>query len=192
MNPHRLAIAGVLLFIAALYVTFRFLGFPAGLFCAAFVGGFVIWVPTLRRQPIDPLRILMPHIIAVILFVIHVYEEFRGHIEIFMSKLTGIDVTQANFLTIAAFIAPVIWLTGLAMAMRRWQFGYFLICVFYFGMMFGEPQHFVFPFIENGTFHYVAGMYTAALPSMAGWWAFLVAVREMRTLKAEAIRAMPL
>ena len=91
----------------------------------------------------------MPHIVAVIFIVIHVYEEYRGHIEIFMTKLTGIDVTQTNFLTIAAFIAPVIWLSGLVLALRRLQFGYFLICVFYFGMMFGEPEHFIFPFIEN-------------------------------------------
>jgi hypothetical protein len=180
---HRGAVAGVLLFIAALYIGFRLLGYPAGLFCAAFVGGFILWMPTLRRQPIDPIRILVPHLVAVILFVIHVYEEFRGHIEVFMSKLTGIEVTQTTFLTIAAFIAPVIWLAGLVLALRRRQFGYFLVCVFYFGMMFGEPQHFVFPFIENGTCHYVAGMYTAALPSAAGWWAFLVVLREIRTEK---------
>lgn len=180
MRRQRVTIAVILLFILALYVIFRLLHFPAGLFCAAFIGGFVLWVPTLRRQSIDPHRILLPHLVAVILFIIHVYEEFRAHIEIFMSKLTGIDVSQIDFLTIAAFIAPVIWLTGLVLALRRWQFGYFLICVFYFGMMFGEPEHFIFPFIENGTFHYVAGMYTAALPSIAGWWAFLVVVREVR------------
>jgi len=85
-----------------------------------------------------------------------------------MSKFTDIDITQTNFLTIAAFIAPVIWIGVLTMALRRWPFGYFLICVFYFGMIFGEPLHFVFPFIENLTFHYVAGMYSAAFQSAAG------------------------
>lgn len=180
MSVRPLAIAGVLVFIAALYVLFRALGFPAGLFCTAFVGGFVLWIPTLQRHPIEVKTILLPHLVTVIFFVVHVFEEYRGHIEIFMSKLTGIDVTQTNFLTIAAFIAPVIWLTGLVLALRGWQFGYFLACVFYFGMMFGEPMHFVFPFIENGTFHYVAGMYTAALPSIAGWWTFVVMVREVR------------
>lgn len=186
MRARSWAIPGIVMFIVALYVAFRVLGFPAALFCVTFVGGFVLWIPTLRRHPIDPLRILIPHLLAVIFFVIHVYEEYRGHIEIFMSKLTGVDVTQTNFLTIAAFIAPVIWLTGLVMTMRRWQFGYFLICVFYFGMMFGEPQHFVFPFIEDGKFHYIAGMYTAALPSIAGWWAFLVVVREIRAKRLDS------
>jgi hypothetical protein len=180
MTYRRLAIGGVLLFIAALYAVFRALGYPAGLFCTAFVGGFVLWLRTLQRQPIDPHVILLPHLVTVILFIAHVYEEYRAHIEIFMSKFTGIAVTQTNFLTIAAFIAPMIWLTGLVLALRRRQFGYFLICVFYFGMMFGEPMHFVFPFIENGTFHYVAGMYTAALPSIAGWSTFLILVRETR------------
>jgi len=183
MKRENLAVLGIALFIGALYGTFRLLGFPAGLFCTAFVGGFVLWFLTLRRHPIDPHKVLTPHLLAVMFFVVHVYEEFRGHIETFMSRLTGLDVTQANFLTIAAFIAPVIWLSGLIMALRRWQFGYFLLCVFYFGMMFGEPQHFVFPFIENRTFHYVAGMYTALLPSLAGWWAFIVVVREIRNAK---------
>ncbi len=100
-----------------------------------------------------------------------------------MTRLTGLQVTQKDFLTIAAFIAPIIWLTGAVMALRRWHFGYFFVSVFYFGMMFGEPTHFVFPFVENGKFHYVAGMYTAALPSIAGWYAFSVVVREMRRMK---------
>jgi len=188
MRARPFAIGGVLLFIAALYTVFRWLGFPAGLFCTAFVGGFVLWIPTLQRHPIDTDVILIPHLVTVTFFIVHVFEEYRGHIEVFMSKLTGINVTQSNFLTIAAFIAPVIWLTGLLLARRRWQFGYFLMCVFYFGMMFAEPMHFVFPFMENGTFHYVAGMYTAALPSIAGWWTFMVMVREVRRARtAEAL-----
>ncbi len=189
MRTRPVAIVGMLVFIAALYTVFRALGFPAGLFCTAFVGGFVLWIPTLQRQPIDMHAILLPHLVTVIFFIVHVFEEYRGHIEIFMSKLTGIDVTQANFLAVAAFIAPVIWLTGLVLGLRRWQFGYFLACVFYFGMMFAEPMHFVFPFIENGTFHYVAGMYTAALPSIAGWWTFVAMVREVRRAKSVAALA---
>ena len=116
MSARPVAITGMLVFIAALYAVFRALGFPAGLFCTAFVGGFVLWIPTLQRQPIDMHVILVPHLVTVIFFIVHVFEEYRGHIEIFMSKLTGIDVTQTNFLTIAAFIAPVIWLTALCSA----------------------------------------------------------------------------
>jgi hypothetical protein len=190
MTRKRFALLGVLLFIAALYVTFRLLGFPAGLFSTTFCGGLIVWIATTYRVPVDPHKLILPHLITVILFIVHVYEEFVSHIEIFMTRLTGLQVSQRDFLTIAAFIAPIVWLSGAVMMMRRWHFGFFFASVFYFGMMFGEPTHFIFPFIENGHFHYVAGMYTALLPSIAGWYTFTVAVREMRRRKREAAEAV--
>jgi hypothetical protein len=171
---------GVLAFIAALYVVFRLLELPAGLFSATFVGGLVVWMLTTYRTPIDPHQIVVSHLLTVMLFIGHVYEEYTTHIEVVMTRLTGLQVSQANFLTIAAFIAPVIWIGGLVLVQKRWAFGYFLVSVFYFGMMFGELTHFVFPLILDGRFHYMSGMYTALLPSLAGWNAFFVVWREMR------------
>jgi len=90
-----------------------------------------------------------------------------------MSNFTDIDVTQTNFLTIAAFIAPVIWIGALTMALRRWPFGYFLIFAFQFGMIFGEPLHFVFPFIENLTFPYCGRHVLGGFPICRGMVDFL-------------------
>lgn len=180
MDKKTISLVGVIAFIAVLYVVFRALAFPAGLFTAAFIGGFIVWMFTTYRAPVDPHCLVVPHLLTVMLFIVHVYEEYRTHIEVVMTRLTGLQVSQQNFLTIAAFIAPVIWIGGLLLAQKRWAFGYFLVSVFYFGMMFGELTHFVFPLIVDHRFHYMSGMYTALLPSLAGWNAFFVVWREVR------------
>jgi hypothetical protein len=183
MERKNVSLIGVLAFIVLLYVTFRLLQFPAGLFTTTFVGGLIVWLFTTYRVPVDPQKLIVPHLLAVMLFIVHVYEEFATHIEVVMTRLTGVQVSQDVFLTIAAFIAPVIWIVGLVMVLKRWAFGYFLVSVFYFGMMFGELTHFIFPLILDGRFHYMSGMYTALLPSAAGWYAFLVAWRDGHATK---------
>ncbi len=180
MRKDTVSLIGVLAFIGVLYLGFKLLGFPAGLFATTFIGGFVLWMLTTFRVPVDPRRLVVAHLLTVMLFIIHVYEEFATHIEVVMTRLTGLEVSQANFLTIAAFIAPVIWIAGLVMALKRWPFGYFLVSVFYFGMMFGELTHFIFPLILDGRFHYMSGMYTALLPCLAGWYAFFVVRQQIR------------
>jgi len=88
-------------------------------------------------------------------------------------------------LTVAAFIAPIIWIAGLVMVQKRWAFGYFLVSVFYFGMMFGELTHFIFPVILDGRFHYMAGMYTALLPSLAAWYTCALVWRNVREARRQ-------
>lgn len=188
MEKKTISLVGVIAFIAVLYLVFRVLAFPAGLFSATFVGGFIVWMFTTYRTPVDPRCLVVPHLLTVMLFIIHVYEEYRTHIEVVMSRLTGLQVSQQNFLTIAAFIAPVIWIAGLLLAQKRLAFGYYLVSVFYFGMMFGELTHFVFPLILDHRFHYMSGMYTALLPSLAGWNAFFVMWREGRATTRAANR----
>jgi len=177
------SVIGVVAFIAVLYIVFRLLAFPAGLFSATFMGGFVVWMLTMYRVPVDPQVIAVPHLVTVMLFIVHVYEEFAAHIEIVMTRLTGVQVSQGIFLTIAAFIAPIIWIAGLVMVQKRWAFGYFFVSVFYFGMMFGELTHFIFPIVLDGRFHYMAGMYTALLPSLAAWYTFGVVWRNVRSAR---------
>jgi hypothetical protein len=184
VDSKKLSLIGIIVFIGLLYLTFHLLGFPAGLFCTTFVGGFVIWLLTTYRAAIDFDKIIVVYLLTVILFIIHVYEEFWSHIENVMTRLTGLHVTQQNFLTIAAFIAPVLWLTGALLALKRLHFGYFLVSVFLFGMMFGELTHFVFPIILDARFHYMAGMYTAILPSLSAWCAFFLMRREVRKTRS--------
>lgn len=184
MDNRKLSLIGIVIFIGLLYLTFRHLDFPAGLFCTAFVGGFILWLATTYRTRIEPTRIIVAYLATVIFFILHVFEEFTTHVELVMTRLTGLQVSQKDFLTIAAFIAPVIWLTGAVMVLKRWHFGYFLMSVFFFGMMFGEPSHYIFPFVLDGHFHYVSGMYMAVLPSVAGWISFFITLGEIRRSKS--------
>ena len=42
--------------------------------------------------------------------------------------------------------------------------------MFFVAMMLAELSHFIFPFMEDGTFHYFPGMWTAALPLLPAAW----------------------
>ena len=117
---------------------------------------------------------------TVILFIVHVYEEFATHVEHHLSQLSGLQVAQTDFLIVAAFSAPIVWLLGAVMLLKRWAFGYFFASTFLFGMMFAELSRFFSSFMESGTFHYTPGMYTAILPVVSGWFTFRIVLREMK------------
>jgi hypothetical protein len=155
-------------------------GFAGVLFSAAFVGGFILWLSTTFKKPIDPESIIVPYLVTVIFFIVHVSEEFAAHVERYLTRLSGLQVTQTEFLIIAAFSAPIVWLLGAVMMLKRWSVGYFLVSTFLFGMMFAELSHFVSPFMEDGTFHYSPGMYTAILPVTSGWLTFQIVRQEIK------------
>ena len=138
-------------------------GFPGLLFSAAFVGGLVVWALAFPGRPIDPATLLPSYLLTVALFVVHVGEEYAGHMEGVLSRLSGVPVPQSTFLTIAAFSAPPVWVMGAALLAANKPIGRFIMSTFYFGMIFGEPSHFVFPFLTDGRFEYSAGMVTAPL-----------------------------
>lgn len=163
----------VLAFILALALSgYLAVGFAGMLFSVAFVGGFVLWLLTTYRTPVPPQTFLTPYLVTVIFFVMHVYEEYRGHIELELSQLSGFPVSQGQFLIIAAFAAPVVWLLGAVLSLKGRPFGYFLCSTFLFGMMFGECSHFVSPLLQQNCSFYSAGMYTAVLPIAGGWYTF--------------------
>ena len=163
-------IGAVALILGLALVGYVTVGFAGVLFSVAFVGGLTLWLLTTYRTPIDPQTIIVPYLVTVILFIVHVYEEFVAHVEHQLTKLSGLPVTQTDFLVIAAFSAPIVWLLGAVMVLKRWAFGYFFVSTFLFGMMFAELSHFFSPFMESGTFHYSPGMYTAILPVIGGWY----------------------
>jgi len=158
------------------------LGFAGTLFSFAFVGGLIVWVLTTYRTPVDPQKFIFPYLVSVILFLVLVYEEYLTHIEVLFSKLAGSPVTQTDFLTIAAFAAPIVWLLGAALTVKRWPLGYFFASSFLIAMMIGMPTHLLFPFLENGTFHYASGMYTFIFPVVGGWYTFILIMRERKKI----------
>jgi hypothetical protein len=161
-------------------IGFATVGFAGALFSVAFVGGLALWLLTTYRTPVAPHTIIVPYLVTVILFVVHVSEEFAAHVERYLTQVSGLAVTQTDFLVIAAFCGPIVWLLGAVMLLKHWPFGYFFASTFLFGMMFAELSHFFSPLMEHGTFHYTPGMYTAILPVMSGWYTFRIILREIR------------
>ncbi|MGH8159757.1 MAG: hypothetical protein ACREPQ_16695 [Rhodanobacter sp.] len=155
-------------------------GKVALLFSVTFIGGLILWPMTVYRVDIDPHSIITPYLATVMLFICHVYEEYTAHIEVALGSIMQLTFSQKDFLTVAAFVAPVTWLVGAWMILKGWRFGYFIVSTFLFGMMFGELSHFAFPFLQNGTFHYVAGMYTCIFPIAAAWYTFFILLREVK------------
>jgi hypothetical protein len=93
-------------------------------------------------------------------------------------------VPERNFLTMTALSAPVLWLTAAILLVKRTHVGYYFLSVLYVNMIVAELAHFVFPFIEDGTFHYVSGMYTAALPLLPAGYGLYITVREIRNARS--------
>lgn len=179
----------VVLFVAGwLIFEYIFVGPLALAFVPLFTGGFVLWWLTTRSTPVDPHRIIVPYLLTVIAFIAHVYEEYKAYLLGFPDIMRGapFKITFELQLTFAASLGPIIWLFGAVLMLKRRGVGYFVASTFLFGMMFIEPYHFIAPFLQDGTFHYVGGMWTAALPTALGWYTFSVTRREIRD--AEMVR----
>jgi uncharacterized membrane protein YraQ (UPF0718 family) len=114
---------------------------------------------------------------------VHVYEEYLTDFEVAITDITGFHMLEKNFLTVAAFIAPIIWITGAILLLKKTHIGFYFLSFFYVAMMFAELSHFVFPFLEDGTFHYVSGMYTAAIPLFPAAYGFYITLREINKIK---------
>ncbi len=158
---------------------------PAIIFTVASAGGFILWMVTTYRTPVDPQKIIVPYLLTVILFIIHVYEEYLTDFEGLVTDISGVHVLERDFLTVAAFIAPVLWLTGAVLLLKRTDLGYYILSFLFVAMTIAELSHFVFPFLEDGTFHYTSGMYTAALPLIPAWYGLYITLSEIRKQRAK-------
>ena len=105
---NKIAIIIVLLFnIAFVSIAYILMGkIPAIIFSVASVGGLVLWLFTTYKTPIDPFKVIIPYLVTVIFFILHVYEEYLTDFEIAITDIFGFHVPEENFLTVAAFLAP--------------------------------------------------------------------------------------
>ncbi len=177
----------VLLFIIAFVsMAYYFMGkVPGIVFAVASIGGFVLWRFTTYQTPIDPLKVIIPYLVTVILFIIHVYEEYLTDFEVAVTDIFGFHVQEQVFMTIAAFMAPAMWVLGAILLLKETQFGYYFLSFFIIAMTMAELSHYIFPFLEDGTFHYVSGMYTAALPLIPALYTLHIVLREIKIEQAK-------
>jgi len=171
------------LFVAAwMLFEYLFVGPLAFAYVVLFAGGFTLWWFALRRVVVDPQKVIVPYLLTVIMFIAHVFEEYKAHLLGFpdIVKSAPFPISFEMMLTFAASFAPIIWLLGAVLMLKHQPLGFFIASTFLFGMMFIEPTHFIAPFSEGDGFHYVGGMFTAALPTAAGWYTFMAMRRQMR------------
>jgi hypothetical protein len=142
-----------------------------------FAGGFLLWWFAIRKTPFEPQKIMVPYLLTTIMFIVHVYEEYKAHLLGF-PDITPVPVSFEELVTFAATLGPIIWLLGAVMMLKRVPVGSFVAGTFLFGMMFIEPAHLIAPF-WRGSFHYVGGLWTAPLLSGLGWYTFLAIRREI-------------
>ncbi len=186
MNNKTTVIIVLFFIIAFVSMAYFLMGkIPAVVFSVASIGGFVLWLFTTYKTPIDPLRVIIPYLFTVILFIIHVYEEYLTDFEVAVTDIFGFHVPEENFLTIAAFLAPAMWVAGAILLLKKTQLGYYFLSFFIVAMTMAELAHYIFPFMEYGTFHYVSGMYTAALPLIPAAYTLIITLREIKIEKTK-------
>jgi len=72
------------------------------------------------------------------------------------------------------------WVTGAILILKKTQFGFYFLSFFIVALTMAELSHYIFPFLEDGTFHYVSGMYTAALPLIPAGYSLYVTLHEIK------------
>jgi hypothetical protein len=151
----------------------------------ASAGGFLLYLKTGYKYRFDTSKVIIAYLLAVIFFIIHVYEEYIFGFEHIASELSGEVVAQQSFMTVAAFFGPVIWLVGAILIIKQWALGYYFLAFFFVAMTIAELTHFIFPFILYGEWRYTAGVATAALPLIPAWYGLMITLKETRRLRDE-------
>lgn len=149
-------------------------------------GGFLLYLRTGYRYPFDVSKVIIPYLLTVIFFIIHVYEEYIFGFETVVSALSGTEVPQVNFLSFAGFFAPMMWIAGAILIIKRWALGYYFLAFFFVAMTVAELTHFIFPFILYGEWRYTPGVATAAIPLIPAWYGLMITIRETNRLKNES------
>jgi hypothetical protein len=180
--------ASYLLF-AALYLLVEYILAPKVMMSAAIlmVGGFLLWRFATHHVVVDPRTIIVPYLLTVIAFMAHVYEEYQAFVLGYPGVVDAVITLDLNTLVShAAFISPIVWISAAVVFLMRWPAGYYMACVFLFGMMFMEPTHYIAPFLADGTWHYVGGAWTALIPAVLGWYTFLRLRAETKKMASRA------
>jgi hypothetical protein len=176
--------------------------------------GFVLWLRTYKRGPIDPAVILPPFLLTVAALEAHMIEEYFAGFGPAMSRLFDISWTRDGFLLVFAFVGPILYaLTALGLFLRRPLAG-FIAWFIFIGPGVAEFTHFIFPVlrpaiepfrsaaisgaVSNGGLvadmpnywmqvtgrYYFPGLYTAILPMIPGVWGIIRTLRAARTVQA--------
>jgi len=206
-----LSMVGAIAFIVvAMVAGYRGIGLPPVVIVGGSgVVGFIMWVRTYLRRPVEPELVLGPFLLTVAALEVHMCEEYLTGFGPAMSRLFDISWTERSFLMVFAFIGPALYaLTALGLFYRVPIAG-FLAWFIFIGPGVAEFTHFIFPLLKpalqpdvpgslslavNGKLiehmrnywvhttgvYYFPGLYTAVLPMAPGIWAIRRLVRASR------------
>jgi hypothetical protein len=182
----RLSVAIVALFIPT-YGTllYRQAGLiVVGIVVGSMVAGFVVWLRTTLTRPPAASAILPAYLVTLVLFLLHVLEEYAFDFAGRIAAAAHVRWTEAQFVEVIVLLGPAIWIAGAVGIHKRHPLGNFIAWFFFVAMMLGEPAHLlVFPFMEGGRYHYFPGMWSALLPmapAAYGIWRMLADDRAAR------------
>jgi hypothetical protein len=182
-NGHRRAPLVGAIAIAAAFAGAGYLllgSIAAVVFLIFLLGSLAAWLATTYGRPADPRPMVVPYLLAVMLFFVHVAEEYYTGFWQALADLTGRPVSEMGFLAVAGLIGPVFWLAGLLLLYRRAEIGNYLAWAFVLAMSVSELAHFVFPFMADGPLGYFPGLYTAVLPLIPATYVGFLLVRDSR------------
>lgn len=183
-TAHLAIVIGIIILVMSL--SYFLMGLiPMTVFSIFLIGGLFMWLKTTYHYQVNPNKIIIPYLLTVIFFIIHVLEEYLTSFHQEMSDLSGFHIPEANFLIIAAFGGPILWLTGAVLLLRKNPVGYYITWGFFIAMIFSELAHFVFPFMKEGRFTYFSGMYTAILPLIPAFYAMRMIIKDTRSRKSK-------
>lgn len=168
-RARRTVLVAVAVAVVIVAVGYPFLGAIAIAICGLFAVSFLPWRLTTYGHPADPLPLVVPYLVAVIFFKVHVGEEYLSEIWEAFSRI-GQPMTERTFFLVAAVIAPIFWLLGLILLYLRTEIGNWMTWVFVVAMAIVESSHLLYPFLDTGRFGYFSGLYTCLLVVAAGWF----------------------
>ncbi len=198
VRASSMALAAIFLVVAML-AGYRYIGWaPVIIVGGSGTAAFVLWSLTYLRHPLSPEIVLPAFLLTVAALEVHMIEEYLTGFGPAMSRLFNISWSERSFLTVFAFVGPILYaLTALGL-FRRVPLAGFLMCFIFIGPGVAEFTHFIFPTLRpdvqpmvaapvdavvghgqlmrnlpNFWVHvtgryYFPGMYTAVLPMVPG------------------------
>ena len=161
---------------------------PTVIIPGSMIGGMILWLLTTYKRPADPKIILPIYLLTLVAFYMHLLEEHLFNFPHRLSLAAGINWIDFNFNLLILLIGPMIWVGAAVLLYYRNPFGNFIVWFFFFGMIIGEPSHFIFPLIEGGErYHYFPGMWTALLPLVTALYGMAWLVIDYRRASNKSI-----
>lgn len=158
---------------------------PMLIVCGSMAGGMVLWLKTTFRTPVDPSRLLPVYLLTLSLFFLHITEEFITDFSGSINTIFGSNWTLSDFSLLIVLLGPVIWISGAVGLYYRNPVGYYLAWFVFFGMLIGEPTHYlIFPIVQGGGYTYFSGMWTALFPMIPAVYGICLTLYEVKRTRA--------